>query len=408
MTDTSPDLKSTSPGTENSRSEAHSSFALFRYGFRPFFMLAGLYATLAIPGWMIFLNWFDWSGSPLPPLAWHAHEMIYGFVMAAIAGFLLTAIPSWTGRRGFAGMPLIALVVVWFTGRAAVTLPLGLSPVWIAIIDLAFPVVLALAIVPSLVRSNNRRNLVFIGFLALLFISNLQFHLAGAVSTTTLHLAVNTVLLMVALVGGRIIPAFTSARLKQRGFDIRIPTHPVLDIASLFAVVIVVLVDIVFPGGKIAGATAALAAASLGLRLARWQGHRTIGEPILWILHVAYAWLPVALVLKAMWLLGGLFASETWLHALTVGAFATMILAVMSRAALGHSGRTIVASRSATIAYLLLFGAALSRVFGPTIFPNAATVWLAGAAAFWTTAFALFLFTYAPILCGPRVDGRPG
>ena len=184
--------------------------ALLAYGFRPFFLLAGLHAVLAIPLWATFIMGVTSPVTPLAPLAWHAHEMIYGFVLAAIAGFLLTAVPSWTGQRGFAGAPLLALVLVWLAGRAVVTLPSGLPPAVVAAVDLAFPVSLVIAVAPSLVRSGNRRNWIFVGFLALLFAANLDFHRGGAADTSALMLAVNTVMLMVVLVGGRVVPAFTS------------------------------------------------------------------------------------------------------------------------------------------------------------------------------------------------------
>ncbi len=401
--------RGTGPGSSTAeRVPVRPRIALLGYGFRPFFLLAGLHAGLAVPVWAAFLHGVSGPHGPVPALAWHAHEMIYGFVMAAVAGFLLTAVPSWTGRRGFAGAPLLALVIVWLAGRIVMTYPLGLSPPLIAGMDLAFPIALALAIVPSLVRSGNRRNLVFVAFLALLFAANLRFHLAGAASTESLGLAVNTVLVMVALVGGRIVPAFTSARLKQRGLDVRIPKHPAIDRGALVATVAVLVVDIVAPGRVLAGATAAVAAMLLLLRLARWQGHRTLDEPLLWVLHVAYGWLPVALALKAAWLLGGIVPAAAWLHALTMGAFATMILAVMTRAALGHTGRPLVAPRSMAAAYVLLTGAVLARVFGPALEPAGWALWTGGAAALWTAAFALYLVVYAPILCRPRVDGKPG
>jgi len=383
-------------------------FALFGYGFRPFFLLAALHAGLAIPAWMALLHGAGVPGAPFPPLAWHAHEMLYGFVLAAVAGFMLTAVPSWTGARGFAGTPLAVLVAVWLAGRAAVTLPLGLPATAVAALDLAFPVALALAITPSLLRSGNRRNLVFVALLALLFAANLRFHLAGGAGNAGLLLAVDSMLLMTAVVGGRVTPAFTSGWLKQRGIDARIRSGTRLDAAALAATAAVLVVDLLAPGGLAAGAIAAAASVLLAARLARWQGHRTVREPLLWVLHLGYAWLPVALALKAAALLGAPLPGASWLHALTAGGFATLILAVMSRAALGHTGRALVAPRGAVAAYLLLTAAALCRVFGPAIAPAAWTLWLGAAALLWTLAFAAFLASYAPILLRPRADGRPG
>lgn len=393
-------------GRRGGRRHGRPPLALLAYGFRPFFLLAGIYAALAIPAWMAFLHGYGRPGAALPALAWHVHEMIYGFAVAAVAGFLLTAVPSWTGRRGFAGTPLLMLVLAWLAGRMALVLPL--DPMVIAVIDLSFIPALALAITPSLVRSGNRRNFILVGLLALLFSANLRFHLGGAASIQSLGLAVNTLLLMVALVGGRIVPAFTSAGLKQRGIEARIPRHAAIDGAALAATMAVLVIDVLSPGGVIAGGAAAGAAGLLALRLARWQGQRTFGQPILWVLHVAYAWLPIALALKAAWLLGGFVAAAGWQHALTVGAFSTMILAVMSRAALGHTGRPLVPPPGVVIAYVLVTAAALARVFGPALFPGAGSAWTGAAAMLWTVAFTLFVVAYAPILCRPRADGRPG
>lgn len=384
------------------------SLALLAYGFRPFFLLAGLHAALAIPLWVAFLQGLTAPGAHLPALTWHAHEMIYGFAMAAVAGFLLTAVPSWTHRRGFAGVPLLVLVLVWLAGRVVVTLPLALPPGLAAAVDVSFPIALIIAIAPSLVRSKNRRNLVFVGLLALLFLANLHFHISGAASTQPLHLAVNSLLVLVTLVGGRVVPAFTSSRLRQLGHDIRIPRHPTIDGGATVVVVAILALDLIAPGGGAAGVLAAAGAAALTLRLARWQGHRTLGEPIVWVLHLGYAWLPVGLALKAEWLLGGLATPGAWVHALTTGAFATMILAVMTRAALGHTGRAIVAPPSMVAAYLLVTAAAVARVFGPLLPTAPWSGWIVTSALLWSAAFALFVIAFAPILTGPRADGKPG
>ena len=346
------------------------------------------------------------SGS-LAPLAWHAHEMIYGVVMAGLAGFLLTAVPNWTGRTGYSGPRLAALVCTWLLGRLAMSAPLGLPPTLIAVMDLAFPLVLMLVIATTLVRAGNRRNFVFIAFLALLLGANLHFHLLSGSSTVPLTTAVNTVLLMVATVGGRIVPTFTTNALKKHGVDVGATRWVWLDVTSNLSLVAVLLVDLIQPGGIAAGVTAALAATLLAARLCRWHGHRTLAEPIVWVLHLAYAWLPVALGLKAAWLLAGWVVGANWLHALTAGGFSTALLAVMSRAALGHTGRELVASKRVVIAYVLLTVAALVRVFGPISVPAAAAWSVTGSALAWSAAFALFVWVYAPMVCAPRVDGRP-
>ena len=382
--------------------------ALFAYGFRPFFLLAGIFAALAVPAWMIALSGYELPGAFRLANVWHAHEMIFGFITAAVSGFLLTAIPSWTGQRGFAGAPLIGLTLLWLAGRIVFAYPFGLSTLLVAMIDLAFIPVLALTILPALIRSGNRRNLVFIGILAALFATNLHFHGSGAVAVTPLLNSINIMLLLVTLVSGRVIPVFTSSGLKQQGIDIKIPRNSFLDIAILSTLAAILVVDIFLTQSILAAVLAIVAAILLVLQLSRWQGQRTLRFPIIWILHVGYAWLPVALLLKAAWLLGMPIPATSWLHALTVGAFATMILAVMSRAALGHTGRELIAPRSMAVGYLLLNAAAICRVFGPILGPQALMSWLMVSAVFWSLAFGVFVFVYGPILCRPRVDGRAG
>ena len=263
-------------------------------------------------------------------------------------------------------------------------------------------------ILPALLRSGNRRNLVFIGMLAILFSSNLHFHLAGAVENAPLLLGTNAVLFLVTLLGGRVVPAFTSAGLKQLGLDARIRRYQPLDKAALFAVGAVLVVDLILPATLVAAAFAALAAVLLATQLGHWQGHRTLSMPIVWVLHLAYAWLPICLALKAATLMGLSISGTSWLHAATAGAMATMIIGIMSRAALGHTGRPLVTPAAVVIAYLLLTAAALVRVFGPMLMPAAGIPWLPLAALLWCLAFLLYLVVYAPILCKPRIDGRPG
>ena len=390
------------------RSISSSWPAVLGFGFRPFFLLAGIHAAIAIPVWLILLQGLGSIASPIPPLAWHAHEMLFGFIVAAVAGFLLTAVPSWTESRGYAGAPLLGLTLLWIAGRLVTTLPLGLPAMMIALIDLAFIPILMLTVLPALIRSGNRRNFVFIGMLATLFAANLHFYLAGAATIEPLLLGINIILLMVAMVGGRTLPAFTSSGLKQRGIDIKIRRYPALDMAALMATLAVVIVDVLFPGTIFAALAAAVAAVLLALRMARWQGQRTLHDPIIWVLHVAYAWLPVGLILKAAWLFGAPIPSASWLHALTAGAYSTMILAIMSRATLGHTGRELVASGPVVIAYYLIGAAALMRVFGPMLFADAWRFWMIASGSLWSLAFMLFVVVYAPILCSPRADGRAG
>jgi uncharacterized protein involved in response to NO len=385
--------------------------ALFAYGFRPFFLLAGVQAVVAMAVWLTALHGVAWPTTWLGPIEWHAHEMIFGFVTAALAGFLLTAVASWTGQRGFAGAPLVVLVAIWLAGRIAMAPGLGVPPSLASAIDLAFLPAVAIAVAPSLIRAGNVRNFPLLAFVALLFIANLLFHLPNLGVRSDINsstLAVDTVLLMVTLVGGRIVPAFTANAMRSRDPEARVAPFGWVDRAAIVAVLAVLLVDLLVPGGRLAGAVALAACVLHAWRLLRWRGWQARDMPITWILHVAYTWIPIGLGLKGLWLTWQIPATTGWLHALTSGAFATMIMAVMTRAALGHTGRPLVVATPIVIAYVLLTLAAATRVLAPALAPSMPmTTWTA-AGALWIVAFALYLAVYAPILSRPRADGRPG
>lgn len=347
-----------------------------------------------------------------PPMLWHGHEMVYGFVGAAIAGFLLTAVPSWTGARGFGGLPLVLLAALWLAGRLAFaalgTLPFAI----VAIPDLLFLPALAALVAPPLIRSRNRNTPLLLVLLAIWF-TDVYFLLAlrsGDLMAArhALLLAIDVVLLLVTVIGGRIVPAFTASGLRQAGIAVEIRGRALLDGATIAATVAVVATDLLRPWQPVAGWVAALAAMLHAARLAGWQGHHGLRLPLVWCLHLAYAWIPIGFGLKAIHLLAGGAWSGHWLHGLTIGAASAMILAVMTRASLGHTGRPLVAASPIATAYLLLSAAALVRALAPAL-PGTdylGTVVLAG--LLWLAAFALFLVVYTPILFRPRADGKPG
>lgn len=394
------------------RSVAPGRFALFDYGFRPFFLGAGVFAIVAQVLWVALLAGGLWPAEGPDPLSWHTHEMLVGFVSAAVAGFLLTAVPNWTSRRGYAGPPLVALFGLWVAGRIALAPGLPVPPVAAAVIDLAFYPALAALVLPAIVGSGNRRNYLFVALLSLLTLADAAFHLdrLGLVPGAWdwgRRLVLDVTLLMVALIGGRIVPSFTSSTLRRLRTPVELTPNRWLERVALGSLLALAVADLADPLGPAAGALAGIAALAHAVRLARWRGWRTLGDPLLWVLHLGYLWVPVGLGLKALWLLGGVAAGQGWMHALTIGAFSTMILAVMTRASLGHTGRALAAPPVVVPAYLLLSLATLARLAAPLL-ADWGTPALTLAAACWITAFTLFTVAYAPILIGPRPDGRPG
>jgi uncharacterized protein involved in response to NO len=386
--------------------------SLFAYGFRAQFLLAGCAALLLVPVWASNFALGTPLGSSWPPTLWHAHEMLFGFIGSAIAGFLLTAVPSWTGERGYAGRPLMLLAGIWLAAR----LLIASSAVWpaalVAAVDLSFLPLLAVLVGRPLLRTRSRNRFLLL-VLALLWLCDLVFHVAllRANSPLALHalqVGIDLVLLMVTVVGGRIVPAFTTAALRPLGASAAVRDRGVLTVLAVSSMVLVTLTDVFAAPAALGGWIAAVAALLQAARLLQWATWRTLRLPIVWVLHLGYAWLPVGLGLKALALLSGAALGAFWLHALTMGALTTMIVAVMSRAALGHTGRALVVHPLTTLAYLLLTGAALIRVFGLAAFHlnYVAVIVLAGLC--WSTAFALFVGVYAPILWLPRADGKPG
>jgi uncharacterized protein involved in response to NO len=389
---------------------SRARFALFDYGFRPFFLAAVAYAVIGLAAWL----WIRASGRlPLdttPPQLWHGHEMLFGFVGAAIAGFLLTAVPSWTGERGFAGRPLLVLTSLWLLGRLAFLFAAALPGPLLFVAELLFLPALVGLVAPPLLRSKNRNTpllivlcafwLIDAAFLHALLTANL------AMASTALYVGIDLVLLLITVIGGRIVPAFTGNALRNRGVQSQIRVRPWIEITTIATMVLVIAIDAFAPGTFAAGLLAAIAAAAHLARLAGWQGVRTLKDPIVWVLHAAYACLPLGFALKAISLLSGAAWSAQWLHALTMGA-AMMIVAVITRAALGHTGRPLRVSRTIAVSYGVLAGATLVRVFGNAVVPHYEYV-IRLSGALWLLAFALILIVYAPILIRSRVDGRPG
>jgi uncharacterized protein involved in response to NO len=382
--------------------------AFLSYGFRPFFLLGAAWAVIALLTFVIALA----GGAALPTGAlalarWHAHEMLFGFVAAAIAGFLLTAVPTWTASQAVTGVPLALLAALWAAARIVLWPWLGLQDTPWVLLSAAFFPALAIAVGLALVRARNYANFQFMLFLLLLAAADFAFlasHLAwfAAPPFDPLRFAANLVLLMIAVVGGRIIPAFTRNALVRSRVKCVITPAPWLERASFAAIAAVLVIDVVSPNTALAGVVSAIAAVLLIARASRWHGARTLSMPIVWILHAGFLWVAIALALKAALLLGGAWWAANWLHALTAGAFGTMILGVTTRVALGHTGRDIVVPPAIVAAYGLVIAGAALRIIAPIVLPAYYVASLLAAAACWSAAFVIFLVVYVPMLVTPR------
>ena len=385
--------------------------ALLDHGFRPFFLLTGAWALAALAVWIAALHGAPLPDGPLPPLQWHGHEMLAGVVGAALMGFLLTAVPNWTGRRGYAGAPLAVLVALFVAARLALLPGSPLSPGVAAVVALLPLPALLLLIAPALVKAGQARLWGPPCLVALFWLGDLL--MLGGVAgwwqdgfARGVLLSLNTALVLVGLIGGRIVPAFTLNALRKAGTPAEPRPLPGVDKGAVLALLAVLVVDLALPDSRLAGIVAAVAAVLTALRLSRWHGLRTLGQPILWVLHLAYLMVPASLALKAAWLLAWAPWAAAWMHLQAIGALALMILAVMTRASLGHTGRDLVAGRATVASYALLFLAGLARAFGPVLWPGMMAYAVAG--TLWIAAFALFLLAYAPVLLLPRPDGKPG
>jgi uncharacterized protein involved in response to NO len=386
---------------------------LWSRGLRPFFLMAGACALALVPTWVAMLNGLLPAPTWLTPPWWHAHEMLFGFVAAAASGFLLTAVPSWTGSEPVAGRGLAALVALWLAGRVVMALAGRLPPIAVAVVDLAYLPVLAVVLARPLLHSGQWRNYGFVVILLALATANLLTHLdatqlVGGVAHTGLRLAVFLVAALIVIIGGRIVPLFTLNALRRAGSEAEVRSRPWVNRLAIAGVVLFIALEMVAPRTRWTGASALLAALLLLVRMSGWQTLRTLRDPLVWSLHLGYAWVAIGLGCIGLADLFGLVPWTSGVHALTAGAFGTMTLAVMTRAALGHTGRPLQAPRGIPEAYLLVTAGALLRTIAPVLLPYDLLAALAVAGGLWAAAFALFLAVYVPILTRPRIDGAPG
>ena len=388
-----------------------ASLALFSAGFRPFFLLAAIWSAVALPVWLCVYAGEVVLPSALAPTLWHVHEMIFGFAFATIAGFLLTAIPNWTGRLPLRGAPLAMLAGLWLAGRFAVLFSGALGPLAAASVDLSFPAAFIAVIARELIAGRNWRNLPMLAALGLLMSGSALVHLEaiGYAATAPLgnRLGVATVLMLIALVGGRIVPGFTRNWLAKARPGGALPAQAGrLDMAALLVTLAGLGTWVAAPASAAAPWLELAAGFAVSVRLSRWCGLGTLREPLVFILHLGYGWLGLGLLLLGANGLYPLLPSTAALHALTAGAIGTMTLAVMTRATLGHSGRPLVAGSGTRAIYLLVTLAAIVRLAAPLAGAQFLVLtWVAGAA--WSGAFGLFALLYGRLLMGPRQQTGP-
>jgi len=376
---------------------------LFSYAFRPFFLISGIFAVIIMLFWLLNLHGANPVGiSPL----WHAHEMLVGFALAAVAGFSLTAVANWTGRPAVHGLPLGLLILSWLLGRIAMLLHGSLSIEWIAVLDSLFPVLLTVLLGREVIGGHSRRNYQLVAVLGFISLANLAYHLGPGLAwanaeRTTIYLVIHAILLLVIIIAGRIIPNFSTNWLHRQGHKQMPVNTQWVNQATLTLSVLAGLAMSFFPLQWFSGMLAFAAALLHAYRLSRWQGLATRTNPLLFILHVAYAWIPIGYTLTGLAVFGWLFPASAALHALTMGAIGGIILAVSTRVGLGHTGRPLLASRATVVAYWVFMLAVLVRI-GASLTGAHYLHTLDLAATGWMLAFGIFLWVYWPMLTHQR------
>lgn len=379
-------------------------FALFALGFRPFYLLASVFAALSVPLWAL-----QFSGIlPRPYLAgpvWHAHEMLFGFILAVIVGFLFTAGRNWTNLPTPTGWTLCGLAALWVVARVLVLTPYAVAA---AVVNVAFPLAAAAALAVPFVKARNTRNYFFIALLVLLALAAAFIHLSqlGVLAMPAwagLQVALDAVLFILVVMGGRVIPMFTNNGVPGASAT----RKPGVEKTALGAVLALLAADVLGLHGWPVAAIAAVACVAHTCRWTLWQPWKTLRTPLVWVLHLAYVWVPIHLLLRVLGEFGWV-ASSLASHALTVGAAGGLIIGMMTRTAKGHTGRPLRADRYETTCYVLVLFAALVRVAVPLFAPGQAIDAILGSAVLWSAAFALYAVRYWPVLSRPRIDGRPG
>ena len=381
---------------------------VFNLGFRPFFLLSGAFAIILMALWIPVFTGGRALSTYYGQIGWHSHEMIFGYTVGVIAGFLLTAVRNWTGRPTATGASLAALITVWLLGRI---LPFFSTtmPAWlISVVDLAFLPALTASIAVPLVRHGEKRNLLFVPLMLGLFAGNLLVHLEllgllPAVARHGIFLGLYLIILLIVIMGGRVIPFFTERALS----GVVIKRRPVLEWLAPWSVIAFMLAEILFPSSKVAGALAGLAGIINGVRVISWYSQRYWQVPLLWVLHLGYGWIVVGFLMKAAASFG-LIPAQFTIHAFTVGGIGVLTLGMMARVSLGHTARPLKVGLSMAVAFALLNLAAIFRGVLPAFLPLWFSQLILLSGLLWIAAFLVFVIVYTPILTQPRIDGQLG
>lgn len=397
-------LSSQSDLNTNKRRSTAPTFALWEMGFRPFYLLASLFAAMSIPLWVT--QYAGYLPAPyLPGALWHGYEMLFGYTTAVIAGFLLTAVRTWSGHSTPTRLPLAGLVLLWLAGRIVIFMP---YPVAAMILNASFPLAVAIAIAMPLIKAANRRNYFAVVLLIFMASASSMFQLTtvGTVAWLgyiSLQFGLDLVLLIVVVIAGRVVPMFTNNGIPGT----KATRNSYVEKTALAGVIFLLIADILQPAPQfvalIAGATAAVHAARLFL----WQPWRTIRTPLVWILHAAYAWVIAYLVLRGL-VSNGLVPTSVAIHTLTVGAIGSMTIGMMARTSRGHTGHPLQTGKIEMICFLLVQCAAIIRLAGGIFLGEWYVTSVLTAGVCWSGAFVLFLARYWSILVHPRIDGKPG
>jgi uncharacterized protein involved in response to NO len=392
-------------GIDEPARAAPRGFALWQLGFRPFYLLASLFAALSVPLWALeYAGRLPASYLTLP--ARHGHEMLFGFAFAVVAGFLFTAVRNWTGQPTPTGGRLAAIAALWLAARIAMLLPWP----WIAaLLNTAFPLAVAVGIAIPLARAGNRRNLFFVALLVGVAAATLCVHLAAmgllpwAAGVAGLQAGLDVVLFIVVVIAGRVIPMFTNNGIPGANAE----RKDLLEKLAPATIVLLLAADLAQAGAVVIFPLALLAALVHAWRLALWRPWRTLGTPLVWVLQGAYAWIPVHLVLRAL-AAQGWIAPQFAVHALTIGAIGGMTIGMMTRTARGHTARPLRTDGWELACYVLLQAAAVIRVFGGLAWTSAYIGTVIASALCWSGAYGIYAVRYWPILTRPRLDGKPG